>query len=53
MLELHIPQRLSDYNITNDKIEQSARVASQYEFLNYIPRAAGRNEISEILSAAL
>lgn len=53
MLELHIPQRLSEYNIIESKIEQIARVASQYEFLNYIPRPAGRNEISEILSAAM
>jgi len=53
MLELHIPQRLSEYNITEDKIDPTGKVASQYEFLNYIPRPAGRNEVCEILSAAM
>ncbi|MGC8764693.1 MAG: iron-containing alcohol dehydrogenase [Brevinematia bacterium] len=53
MLELHIPPRLSEYNVTEDKIDNAAKVASQYEFLNYIPRPAGRNEISEIFSAAM
>ncbi len=53
MLELHIPQRLSEYNFTEDKIDSASKVATQYEFLNYIPRPAGRNEINEILSAAM
>ncbi|MCX7820293.1 MAG: iron-containing alcohol dehydrogenase [Brevinematales bacterium] len=53
MLELHVPQRLSEYNFTEDKIDTASKVATQYEFLNYIPRPAGRSEINEILSAAM
>jgi alcohol dehydrogenase class IV len=53
MLDLHIPQRLSEYKITADKIEVASKIASQYDFLQYIPRPAGRNEVGEIFSAAL
>lgn len=53
MMDLHIPQRLSEHNITQDKLEPSSKMGAQYDFLGYIPRPAGRNEINEILSAAL
>ena len=53
MMDLHIPQRLSDYGISSDRMEQASKIGSQYDFLGYIPRAAGRNEVNEILSAAL
>ncbi len=53
MIDLHIPQRLSEYNITQENIEYASRIASQYDFLTFIPRPAGRNEINEIFSAAL
>jgi alcohol dehydrogenase class IV len=52
MMDLHIPQKLSDYNITPDKLELAAQLAAQYDFLGFIPRPAGRNELKEILSAA-
>lgn len=53
MLDLHVPQRLSEYKLTQEKLESASKIGSQYDFLQYIPRPAGRNEISEILSAAL
>lgn len=53
MMDLHIPQRLSEYNIPKDKIDLAAKVASQYDFLTYLPRPAGRNELSEIIEAAM
>jgi len=53
MQDLHISQRLSEYNISNEKIETGAKIASQYDFLSYLPRPAGRNEISEIIEAAM
>jgi alcohol dehydrogenase len=53
MMDLHIPSRLSEYNITQDKLDNAAKVASQYDFLSYIPRPAGKNEVNEIYSAAL
>lgn len=53
MQDLHIPQRLSEYQLSNEKIDLSAKIASQYDFLSYIPRSAGRNEISEIVEAAM
>lgn len=53
MLDLHVPQRLSDYNINSEKIDLAAKVASQYDYLTYIPRPAGRSEMAEILEAAL
>jgi len=53
MIDLHIPQRLSEYQITSEIIDKAAKIGSQYDFLAYIPRPAGRNEIHEIFSAAL
>ncbi len=53
MQDLHIPQRLSEYQFTHEKIDITAKIAAQYDFLSYIPRAAGRNEISEIIEAAM
>lgn len=53
MIDLHIPQRLSEHGVTQDQIEASAKISSQYDFLSFIPRPAGRNEINEIFSAAL
>jgi len=53
MIDLHIPQRLSEYNLSKEKVEAASRIGSQYDFLQYIPRPAGKNEIFEILSAAL
>ncbi len=52
MLDLHIPQRLSEYGVEQDRLEAAARVAGQYEFLTYIPRPASKNELVEIYSAA-
>lgn len=53
MMDLHIQQRLSEYGITQDKLENASKIGSQYDFLSYIPRPAGRNELNEIFSAAL
>lgn len=53
MMDLHVPQRLSEHGITQDNIESAAKIASQYDYLSYIPRPAGRNELGEIFSAAL
>ncbi len=53
LLDLHIPQRLTDHNITQDRIDVASKISAQYDFLQYIPRPAGRNEITEIFSAAL
>ncbi len=53
MMDLHIPQRLSDFNITQGNIDAAAKIGAQYDFLSYIPRPAGRNEIYEIFAAAL
>jgi len=52
MLDLHIPQRLSEYNIPQDRLEAAARVAGQYDFMTMIPRPASKNELVEIYSAA-
>ncbi len=53
LIDLQIPQRLSEYKISEEKLDLSAKAASQYDFLGYLPRPAGRNELSEILEAAM
>jgi alcohol dehydrogenase class IV len=53
MMDLHIPQRLSDYSVNKDQIEKASKIGSDYDFLSFIPRPAGKNEIFEIFSAAL
>ena len=53
MIDLHVPQRLSEHGVSQDNIENSAKISAQYDFLTFIPRPAGRNELNEIFSAAL
>ncbi len=53
MMDLHIPQRLSEYSVNKEKFDLSAKVATQYDFLTYLPRPAGRNELGEIIEAAM
>jgi len=53
MQDLRVPQRLSDYNINTEKIDLAAKVASQYEYLSYLPRSAGRNELNELIESAM
>jgi alcohol dehydrogenase class IV len=53
MLDLHVPVRLSDFNVTQDKLDNTAKIGAQYDFLSFIPRPAGRNEMFEVFSAAL
>ncbi len=53
MMDLHIPQRLTEYQVNQEIIEKASKIGSQYDFLSYVPRPAGRNEIHEIFSAAL
>ncbi len=53
MMDLHIPQRLMEYKIEQEIINKAAQIGSEYEFLSYTPRPAGRSEIHEIFSAAL
>lgn len=53
MIDLHIPQRLTEYNINQENLDNAAKVGTQYDFLSYLPRPAGRNELAEIIEAAL
>jgi alcohol dehydrogenase len=53
MMDLHIPQRLLEYNIDQNTVGKAAQIGSEYDFLSYAPRPAGRSEMSEIYSAAL
>jgi alcohol dehydrogenase len=53
MMDLHIPQRLMEYKIDQEMINKASQTASEYDFLSYSPRPAGRSEIHEIFSAAL
>lgn len=52
MMDLKLPQRLSEYNLNLSNLELASKVAAQYDYLNYLPRPAGRNELREIVEAA-
>ncbi|NPV01051.1 MAG: iron-containing alcohol dehydrogenase [Brevinematales bacterium] len=53
MIDLKIPSRLSEHNINQGLLDQVSKVAAQYDFLTYLGRPAGRNELNEILEAAM
>jgi alcohol dehydrogenase len=53
MMDLHIPQRLSEYHVDQNDIGKAAQTGAEYDFLSYAPRPAGRSEMHEVYSAAL
>ncbi len=53
MIDLHISQHLTEYNIDQNIINKSSQISAEYDFLSFSPRPAGRSEIHEIFSAAL
>ena len=44
MMDLHIPQRLMEYKIDQEMINKASQTASEYDFLSYSPRPAGRSK---------
>lgn len=53
MLDMNLHQSLSKLGVNPEILDQVAKNASNYDFLAYIPRPAGRDEILAMLQAAM
>ena len=50
--DMRIPTKLSELNIDKNELMQVAKLAKQYEFMQYLPRPVTKDDIYTILTAA-
>lgn len=50
--DINLPQKLSNYKISQNQFESIAEIAHSYPFINNTPRKISKNEIETILLAA-
>jgi alcohol dehydrogenase class IV len=48
----HLPSRLNDFDLNLDEMIEIAEMAKSYDYINYLPRIAGREELYEVIKSA-
>ncbi len=52
LTDLRIPTRLSELNIEKSELLKAAKLARNYDFMNYVPRPVSKDDLLNLLSSA-
>lgn len=50
--QLKIPSRLKDFDLSLDRLVDTARDARELDFMNYLPRAASVDDVFDFMKSA-